>query len=69
MRAVRWVVAVLLTEFLQICRLEQVACMPRSLCQAASWAIAAQLACRCVRTEPGQSHGYPEAGSIWPDLQ
>ena len=50
--AVRGVVAVLQTEFMQSCRLEAVASMPWAMCQEASWAIAAQLAGRCGRTGP-----------------
>lgn len=69
MCAVRWVVAVLLTEFLQSCRLETVASMHRELYRADSWAIAMPLTGRCVRTEPGQSQGHPQAGLIWPGGQ
>lgn len=63
MRAVRWVVAVLLTEFLQSCRLEAVASMHRELYRADSGAIAIPLAGRCVRTEPGL-YGLARARAI-----
>ncbi len=53
MRAVRWVVAVLLTEFLQGCRLEAVASIHRELYRADSGAIAIPLDGRCGRPEPG----------------
>ena len=51
--AARGTGTVLQTEFLQCCRLEPVACMPWALCEAASGAIAAQLAGRCGWPEPG----------------